>query len=163
MDLIRKAGKIVKHLKTISMPKNMYFIVDFISERLASFIHHWNQLKHYHSSISSLEEYFDTVSIHTDFSEYLSIPVKYKPQSLHWSHSQVTVHSGILKNVGEKSYHSYFSDDKKHDQAFAKLTMEEVLNEAEIDPDKCIITESKNCSQYKSAIHFHNLQEICNK
>ena len=42
--------------------------------------------------------------------------------------------------------------------------MEEMLNEAEIDPDKYIIIESDNCSlQYKSVPHFHNLHEICNK
>ena len=42
--------------------------------------------------------------------------------------------------------------------------MEEMLNEAEIDPDKYIIIESDNgSSQYKSAPHFHYLQEICNK
>ena len=60
--------------------------------------------------ISSFKEHFDRVSIDIDFSE------KYKPLFLNWIHSQVTVYSGILKNAGEKSYHSYFSNSRKHDQ-----------------------------------------------
>ena len=113
------------------------------------FFHHWNQLKDC-SSISSFKEHFDTVSIDIDVSENLSIPFKYELQSLHWRHSQVIVHSGIMKNAEEKYYHAYFSDDRKHDQAFVKLAMEEMLNEAEIDSDKYIIIESDNCSlQYK--------------
>ena len=51
-----------------------------------------------------------------------------------------------------------------HDQAFLKLAMKEMLNEAEIDPDKYIVIGNDNCfSQYMSAPHFHNLQETCNK
>ena len=39
--------------------------------------------------------------------------------------------------------------------------MEEILNEAESDPDKYILNESDNCSlQYKLVPHFHNLQEL---
>ena len=157
IDLITKAENNFKHLKAISMPENISFIVEFISERLTSFIHHRN-LKDYRSSISSFKEDFDTVSINIHLSENLSTPVKYEPQYLHWSHSQVTVYSGILKNIGEKSYHAYFSDDKRHDQPFVKLAMEEILNEAETDPNKYIIIERDNCSsQYKSDLHFYNL------
>ena len=82
------------------MPESVWLIVDFVSERLASFIQHQNQLKHIHFSISSFKESFDTVSVSIDYSKNLSIPVKYE-LSLHWSHSQVTTHSGILKNAGE--------------------------------------------------------------
>ena len=164
IDLITKSGKNVKYLKAISTPENMSFIVDFISKRLALFIHHQNQLKHYHSSILSFKEHSDTISIENDFSKIISNPVKYEPQPLHWSHCQVTLHSVILKNTGEKSYHAYFSDDRKHDQVFVKLEMKEMMNEAEIVPYKYIIIESDNfSSQYKSAPHFHHLQDICNK
>ena len=57
----------------------------------------------------------------------LKIPVKFEPQSLHWSHEQITVHSGILKYNGVKSYHPYISDDRKHDQHFVKIAMKEML------------------------------------
>ena len=127
----------------------MSFIVDFISERLALF---FSSLESVKRSLQYLiiQRAFYTVSIDIDISENLSIPIKYELQSLHWRHSQVIVHSGIMKNAEEKYYHAYFSDDRKHDQAFVKLAMEEMLNEAEIDSDKYIIIESDNCSsQYK--------------
>ena len=37
------------------------------------------------------------------YSENLSISVKFEPQSLHCSHAQVTVHSGIWKTPAEKT------------------------------------------------------------
>ena len=105
-------------MKAISTPVNVTFIVGFISSFLTKIINHRNQLKHYRTGIKSFREHFDTISVDDDFSENLSIPVKYEPQSLHWSHSQVTVHSGILKNSGEKSYHPYQSNDWRHYQVF---------------------------------------------
>ena len=133
----------VKHLKAIPMPEDLSFIVEFISERLASFIHHRNQLKHYRSSIWSFKVHFDPVSIDIDFSENLTVPVNYKPQSLHWSHSQVTVWDSEKR--WRKKLSSFFSADRKHDQTFVKFAMEEMLNKAEIDPDKYIIIESDTC------------------
>ena len=107
---------------------------------------------------------FDTISVDVDFSENLSVPIKYEPQFLNWSHFQVTVLSGTLKNSGEKSYHPYLSNNCKHDQVFVHLAIEEVIKETEINPDMHIIIESDNCSQqYKSATHIHHLQELANK
>ena len=106
---------------------------------------------------------FNTVSIDLDFSENLQIPGKFEPQSLHWAHQQLTVHSGVLKNNGEKSYHAYLSNDKKHDQFFVDVATREMLSEAEIPTgeDVFIIMETDNCSsQYKSATHFHLVQEL---
>ena len=77
---------------------------------------------------------FNHVSIDVDFSENLSVPVQFEPQSIHWSHSQVTVHSGILKIDGEKFYHPYLSDDRKHDQKFVLLCLEEMLATVEVLP-----------------------------
>ena len=69
------------------------------------------------------------------------------------------MHSAILKNSGEKSYHPYLSNDHKHDQVFVHLAIEEMLKETKINPDMHIIIESDNCSQqYKSAPHFYHLQ-----
>ena len=62
-----------------------------------------------------------------DFSENLSVSVKYEPQSLHWALDQVIVHSGILKGHGHKSYHPYFSDSKIHDQVFVNEVLLEML------------------------------------
>ena len=55
------------------------------------------------------------------------------------------------------------SGDKKHDQTFVKLVLEEMIGTVENIPESCVI-ESDNCSsQYKSAQHFDDLQYICNK
>ena len=90
--------------------------------------------------------------------------MKYEPQSLHWSHEQVTVHSGILKVKGEKTYHPYFLDSLKHDQVFVKKVPEEMLSDIEIPQESMIVIQCDNCtSQYKSAQHFHDLQEISTK
>ena len=127
-------------------------------------IHHRNQLKHYRNTIHTFKEQFDAVSIDIDFAENLTVPVKFEPQSLHWSHEQITVHSGILKCAGEKSYHPYLSNNKKHDQTFVSITIKEILNEARFEAGSYCIIESDNCtSQYKSAAHFYDLQEIANK
>ena len=73
------------------------------------------------------------------------------------------MHSGILKNSGEKSYQSYLSNDHKHDQVFVHLAVEEMLKKSEINPDMHII-ENGNCSQqYKSAPYFYHLLELANK
>ena len=38
-----------------------------------------------------------------------------------------SLHSGIFKNKGEKSYHSYLSDDNIYDNVFVQLALEEML------------------------------------
>lgn len=70
---------------------------------------------------------FNVIYIVIDFSENLT-------ESLHWAKEQVSVHSGILKCNGEKSYHPYFSDSRTHDQAFVK--------NADTDESDYIVIES---------------------
>ena len=143
--------------------ENMAGILEFIDSILPKIINHRNHLRHYRNTINIFRDHFDALFIDIDFSENLSIPVKYEPQSLHWYHEQVTIHSGIVKLHGEKSYHPYVSDDRKHDQKFVKLVLEEMLATVDAIPEVCII-ESDNCtSQYKSAQHFNEIQEICDK
>ena len=118
----------------------------------------------YRNTESIFESLFDSVLIDIDFAENLTVPVKYEPQSLHWCHEQVTVHSGIMKVKGEKTYHPYFSDSLRLDQVFVKKVLEEMLSDIEIPQESTIVIESDNCtSQYKSVQHFHNLQEISTK
>ncbi|XP_066932940.1 uncharacterized protein [Clytia hemisphaerica] len=127
LEMVTRKGKQVTRLKAVSTPASLEFITQFIEKQLASIIHHRNQLKHYRKTLSMFKERFDTILLDVDFSENLSIPVKYEPQSLHWSHQQVTVHSGISKIRGEKSYHAYVSDDLKHDQHFVQVSIMEML------------------------------------
>jgi len=89
------------------------------------------------------------------------VPVKLEPQSLHWSHNQVTVRSGILKLTGENFYHPYLSDNRKHDKKFVLLCFEKMLSTYDVPENHYIVIGSDNCtSQYKSAEHFYDLQSI---
>ena len=140
----------------------MQSILEFVSSFLEIIIFHRNQLKHYRSSMSSFKE-MSSYYVDIDFAENLTVPVKHEPQSLHWCHEQVTVHSGILKARGEKSYHVYLSEDKGHDYVFVCVALEEILSEVDTDQGSTLVIESDNCSsQYKSAGHFYDIQELAN-
>ena len=92
------------------------------------------------------------------------MPVKEEPQSLHWSHEQVTVHLGILKYGERKAYHAYFFDYQNHNHHFVHLALQEMLQETAFDGPGVMVIESDNCSsQYKSAAHFLGVQEICDQ
>ena len=68
-----------------------------------------------------------------------------------------------MKVDGIKSYHRYISNDKKHDQSFVKVAIEEMLNETAVQIGSNIIIESDNCSsQYKSCQHFYGMQLLAN-
>ena len=157
--------KIDNRLKPILKSKSMKGIIDFMAALLPKIIHHRNHLRHYRNSITTFRENFNAVFIDIDFSENLSIPVHKEPQSLHWQHEQVSVHSAIVKHHGCKEYHPYLSDDKKHDQKFVKVALSEILETITDQPtaDMCIV-ESDNCaSQYKSAEHFYDIQSLSNE
>ena len=80
---------------------------------------------------------------------------------MHWNPKQVTINSGILKFNGTKSYHSYFSDDLKHDTIFVEIVIEKMLDDAEIGLDSIVTIQSNNCSsQYKSVNHFAKIQNL---
>jgi len=135
--------------------------VSFIDQRLSGILHHRNHLKHYQSTLAIFKEHFKTIILYVDFSENLAVPVKYEPQSLHWRHQQITVHSGIGKVNGEKSYHPYQSNERTHDQHSVQLAISEMLRDVEINAGEYVIIESDNCaSQYKSCAHFHGMQTI---
>ena len=73
-------------------------------------------LNHYRCCYKELDEMFKKCAlVDIDFSEHLTVPVKFEPQSLYWCHQQVTIPSKILKCNGEKNYIAHFSDDHKHD------------------------------------------------
>ena len=96
-----------------------------------------------------------------DFSENLTIGIKWEPQSLHWS--KKPVHSGIVKANQTKVYHPFISDDSTHDQVFVRIALEEMLAVTDLSDCSMVVIESDNCSsQYKSMHHFHDFQEICN-
>ena len=117
---ITKKRKETKRLKLLETDAGMVFLVNFVDNILAKLIYHRNMLKYYRNTRRISESLFDSLSIDINFAENLTVQVKYEPQSLHWSHEQVTVHSEIMKVKGKKTYHPYFSDSLKHDQVFVK-------------------------------------------
>lgn len=155
-----KRGEEKEHLKPVDKDSSMKEIISFAEALLPTIIHHRNHLRHYRNSINTFRENFHALSLDIDFSENLQLPVKFEPQSMHWYKDAVTVHSGIVKFHGEKVYHPYISDDKKHDQKFVKLVLRETIESIESFPELCIV-ESDNCnSQYKSAQHFEDIQSL---
>ena len=99
--------------------------------------------------------------IDIDFSKNLTVPAKFELQSLHWSHEEITVHSGIIEMNGKKSYHPYLSMDRKHNHSCVEVALNQML--CTIEAPSTIMIESDNCSsQYKCASHFHATQEISN-
>ena len=98
----KKNGEISEKLKPVPTETSMTDIVAFINEILPKIINHRNHLRHYRSAIHTFRNMFDGVFLDIDFSENLKLPVKFEPQSMHWCHEAVTVHSGILKIHGEK-------------------------------------------------------------
>ena len=121
VEIITKNGKRVKQLQASSTKENMSSLVNFFTKMMPKINHHRNQLRHYRNVINRFRDHFGAISIDLDFSENLKVSVKYEPQSLHWSHEQITVHSGILKVDGVKSYHPYLSHDRNHDQKLCEV------------------------------------------
>ena len=148
VEVLMKNGKIVQCLKAVSTQANLSFITEFLEKRLSSsIIHNCNQLNHYRSCLSSSKENIIGAYIDVDFSENLSVPVKYEPKDLHWSQKQITVHSGILKFKGEKSHHPYLSANRTHDQHFLQLCILEILKKVDFSKNPAyIVIESDNFS-----------------
>ena len=103
VEVLAKNGEKKKRLKAVETNATLTFIANFISNILAKIVHHRDQLKHYRNTITIFKESFDALFVDIDFSENLPLPVKFKPQSLHWSHEQVTVHSGIPRSAVKKA------------------------------------------------------------
>lgn len=100
--------------------------------------------------MGKFQNIINTVMINIDFSETFSIPVKYES------------HSRVLTIDDEQSNHPFLSKYCKHDQQFVQTALEEMLLEDEsIAAKTTTIIESDNClSQYKSAAHFHGIQDL---
>ena len=73
------------------------------------------------------------MSINTDFSEKLKIPLKKEPQSVHWSVVEIIVHSDIFRKDGNKEYHCYVSGIIIQDHAFNNLVLDEMLQDINYD------------------------------
>ena len=140
---------------------NSTFTIKFIENLLPKVVHHQNHLQQFRNVYLPLLSLFDSICINDDFSENLSLLIKYNPQSLHWAQKQVSAHSGVLKMKGGKGYHPHFSSVKVHDQVFVNKVLKKMIGcTQQLNNVEAIIIESDNCSnQGKSAQHFYHLQE----
>ena len=155
-----KKGKDIFRLEAETKQVDLSAIVKFIDDMLAKIIHHRNQLKHYRNTVKAAIKLFDCIEIDLDFSEKLTVPLKYEPQSMHWTNAQIIVHSAIMKSLGEKTYHPYLSDDKFQGYVFVSLSLDEILSETDVG-GRFILVESDNCTaQYKCVAHFAKLQQL---
>ena len=84
VEVLIKNRKIVKHLKAVSTKANFSFITEFLEKIPSSIIHHRNKLKDYRSRLRLSTENIIGAYIDVNFSENLSVPVKYESQDLHW-------------------------------------------------------------------------------
>ena len=85
-----KKDKELTKLTATATNGNIQFFLNFIDQLLLKMIHHRIHLHHYRYSIQKVLQNVDAVCQNVDFAVNLSIPVKYEPQSQHWSHEQVT-------------------------------------------------------------------------
>ena len=162
--VVTKHGVETRWLKAQFQNLNVTAIVKFLEDLLPNIAFYRNHLHHYRHCYKELNEMFKRcASVDIYFSENLTVPVKFEPQSLHWCHQQVTVHSGILRCNGEKNYIAHFSDDRKHDQLFVDV-VKNIIGNADLTSTSNILIQSDKCnSQYKSAHHFSHLQKIANR
>lgn len=104
-----------------------------------------------------------------DFAENYKCRFQNEIQSAHWSYKQVTVHPTVLHyQCPEENCHTivhdyivHLSDDLKHDGAFTKKVMDEILHYlAEKNLDKAVIFSDGCSAQYKSKLPFLHLTEL---
>ena len=157
-----KKGQQIMRQEAETIDDNLEYIIQFIETKLNKIIHHGNQLCNFRKSIDEFNELFDCIYIDIDFSEKLTVLLKYEPQSMHWSNSQVIVHSGILKVHGDKSYHTYLSDDLIQDHVFVNIVLDGMLKDSQVDGSVIVIGSDNCATQYKCAVHFWALQQIAN-
>ena len=131
---------------------------------LTTLVFHRNMLKLYRNIKDLFLDVVNAVYTDIDYSENLTIGVKWEPQSLHWSKMQVTVHSSLVKYGQEKLYHPYISDTRVHDQVFVHKVLKEMIDHTDAPDDVPLVIESDNCTgQYKSTHHFYHIQSLADK
>ena len=155
--IFNKKGKPVQKLVATKEQANIKFLVQFLQS------HHRNMLKLFRNLKGMFLEHMECAYIDVDFSENLTIGIKWEPQSLHWCKKQVTVHSAILKFNEEKVYYPTPSNTRIHDQVFVKQILEMVHEDGNLPQGVGLVIESDNCTgQYKSLQHFYHLQILAN-
>ena len=136
MVISKRNKKPVKHLPPKKVQASGKFLVQFLRDILPNFVHHRNMLKLYRNLKHKFLDAMKAIYIDTDFSENLTVGIRWEPQSLHWCKLQVSVHSALVKYGEEKVYHPYISDCRTHDQSFVRLCAEEIMDYTDT-PENC--------------------------
>ena len=161
--IYNKKGKPVQRLVATKEQVNSKFLVQFLQTLLPNIIHHRNMLKLFRNLKGMFLELMQCAYIDVDFSENLTIGVKWEPQSMHWCKKQVTIHSAIMKYNEEKVYYPTPSNTRIHDQVFVKQVLEMIREDGDLPEGVSLVIESDNCTgQYKSLQHFYHLQNLAN-
>ena len=119
--LMGKKGKPLKRLAVVKCHVNDNYLVKFLDNLLPEIIFHGNTLKLYRNTIKEFDVLFPSVHLDVEFSENLTLDIKFESQCLHWIKKQVTVHLGILKCQGVKYYHPILVTIKDMTSRFSKL------------------------------------------
>ena len=160
----KKTDKPVKRLVPKKVQASGKFLVEFMRRNLKNFVHHRNMLKLYRNLKHRFLDEMKAFYIDTDFSENLTIGMRWEPQSLHWCKLQVSIHSALVKYHEEKVYHPYVSDSRLHDQVFVRQCVEEIVDHTDAPDHTALVWETDNCSnQGKSAEHFEDCQQLADQ
>ena len=157
-----KKGNPVTRIIPVKKQVDAQYLLSFISKLLPEIINHRNMLQLYRSTNKEFKDLFSSVVMDIDFSENLTLKVKFQLQSLHWYKRQVTVHSGIVKCSGNKTYHPYVSNGRSHNPSFVKMAIQGMMDYSDMSDGSVIIESDNCCSQYISSQHFHEMQDIAN-
>ena len=85
-----KDGKEMKKLTPVSHQVTLEYLLQFLQNLLPNLIHHRNLLRLFRNTKRMFMDLFECVYLDVDFSENLTIDIKYEPQSRYWSKTTVT-------------------------------------------------------------------------
>ena len=163
---VEKDGEVKKVLTVEQKDANIVFLLSFIRELLPKIVNHRNLLRNFRTLYTKVLESFRTLELHVDFSENLTLHLPEEITSMYWGSAKtnISIHSGLMRQDGEKIYHPYLSDDLCHDQSFVYLSLREMIMFAGVEEGTSVIVTSDNCSsQYKSAKNFDDLQRLADE
>ena len=78
VEITKKNKEIQKYLETVQIEANISYLVNFIETFFVKLMHHRNMLLHYRSSIKEFDNLFESVCVHIDFSENVTLSVKHQ-------------------------------------------------------------------------------------
>ena len=146
---VEKISKKTEKVQTTMKYENVY---TELSSCRSIYLKHkyqlYNDSYHWSHILSTVEQY--GCIYHMDFSENLTQAYKYEPQSSHFNKKQYSLHCTVKHTKDGHKYLYHLSDEKKHDQAFTSVVVDQIVENSQ-DDDIILRFKSDNCAtQYKS-------------